>query len=123
MDNFDHDGETLSWKDGSQDTILMFQNNDSKIDISNDNNCNFCKILGNQISATSEKVLRHILPCQILTKALNIERRGEISGEFTPSKEFIDMTKKSLRKNVLSLHTVSFKIPPKQWPALPLLQW
>ena len=94
MDNFDHDGETLSGKDGNQDTILMFQNNDSKIDIRNDDNCKFCKIPGNQSSTTSEKVLTHILPCQILTKALNIGRRGEISGELTPSKEFIDMTKK-----------------------------
>lgn len=35
MDNFDHDGETLSGNDGSRYTILMlFQNTDSKIDAS-----------------------------------------------------------------------------------------
>ena len=64
MYNFDHDEETLSGKDGSHETILMlFQNTDSKVDTSNDNNCNFCKIPENQSSATNEKVLTHILPC------------------------------------------------------------
>ena len=97
MDNFDHDEETLSGKDGNHDTILMlFQNTDSKLHTNNDNGCNFSKIPENQSSVRNEKVLTHILPCQILRKALNTGRRGEIPGEFTPAKEFIDTTKKSL---------------------------
>ena len=76
---------------------MLFQNTDSKVDTSNDNNCIFCKIPENQRSATNEKVLTHILPCQILIKAVNIGRRGEIQGEFTPTKEFIGTTKKSIR--------------------------
>ena len=63
MDNFDHHEDTLSGKDGSQDTILMlFQNTDSKVDASNDNKCNFGKISENQSSAINEKVSTHILP-------------------------------------------------------------
>ena len=76
---------------------MLFQNTDSKVDTSNDKNCKFCKIPENQRSATNEKVLTHILPCQILIKAVNIGRRGEIQGEFTPTKEFIGTTKKSIR--------------------------
>ena len=53
IDNFDHDVETLSGKDGSHDTILMlFQDTNSKVSTSNDNNCNFCN-----------NFLTHILPC------------------------------------------------------------
>ena len=64
---------------------MLFQNTDSKVDTSNDKNCKFCKIPENQRSATNEKVLTHILPCQILIKAVNIGRRGEIQGEFIPT--------------------------------------
>ena len=37
----------------------------------------------------------------LLLLALNIGRRGEIPDEYTPSKEFIDTTKKSLRSQFL----------------------
>ena len=52
-------------------------------------------------SATNEKEFTHILPCQIISKALNIERRRQIPSEFTPVKQFIDTTKKSLPNQFL----------------------
>ena len=49
MDNFDHDEEIFSGKDSSHDKIIMLlQNTDSKVETSNHNNCNFCKIPENQ---------------------------------------------------------------------------
>ena len=68
---------TLTGKGGSHDTILMlFQNgteqmttNEAAVDITTRN-------------SSRQKVLHHILPCQTVSKATNMGKRGEISKEF-----------------------------------------
>ena len=83
MDNFDHEENTLSGIKGSHDTILMlFQNNDEEeqLDI---NDQHYISIMPESASNNlNKKALDHILPCQLLSKASNRGKRGEIPESF-----------------------------------------
>ena len=114
MDNFDHEGGTLSGKFGSHDTILMlFQNIESEISTSNDDDSYICMIPEDQSSTKNERSLKHILPCQILSKATNIGKRGEIPGDFTPATELVDLTKETSRNQFL-IWSASRSLPSTQ---------
>ena len=76
MDNLDHDENTMSSKNGSHDTILMLlQNND--VDKPPQD------IIGNvpeKLKTTEdERTFHYILPCQLINKARNVGKRGEIA--------------------------------------------
>ena len=98
MDNFDHGENTISGKHGSHDTILMlFQNNDvdkRPQDI-------IRNVPENLKTTEDERKLHYILPCQLINKARNLGKRGEIADDFVPAGELIDMKQKISRDHFL----------------------
>ena len=83
MDNFDHEGNTLSGIEGSHDTILvLFQKNET-ID-------NIDKISHRPgdiaTMPTKKRSLNHTLHCQKLIRRSKFSNRGTIAAEFRPTK-------------------------------------
>ena len=91
MDNFDHDENTMSGKNGSHETIIMlFQNND----VDKPPQDIIHNVPENFKTTEDERTLHYILPCQLLNKGRNVGKRGEIEDDFVPAGEFIDMKQK-----------------------------
>ena len=92
MDNFDHDGNTLSGIGGSRDTVLMlFQYSIEEKDSKKDQT-EYIQMLPESLKQSAKiHSLDHVLPCQLLTKPKKDGKRGEtpenetftISGSFT----------------------------------------
>ena len=94
MDNFDHDKNTISGKNGSHDRILMlFQNND----VDKPPQDIIRNVPENLKTTEDERTLHYVLPCQLINKARNVGKRGEIADDFVPAGEFIDMKQKISR--------------------------
>ena len=75
MDNFDHDENTMSGKNGSHETIIMlFQNND----VDKPPQDIIHNVPENFKTTEDERTLHYILPCQLLNKGRNVGKRGEI---------------------------------------------
>ena len=98
MDNFDHDEGTLSGKNGSHDTILMlFQNNDEDKPTED-----VISTIPESLKITADEItLKHILPCQLINKATNLGKRGEIADDFISAGEFIDLKQKEAHNHFL----------------------
>ena len=91
MDNFDHDENTMSGKNGSHETMLMlFQNND----VDKPPQDIIHNVPENFKTTEDERTLHYILPCHLLNKGRNVGKRGEIEDDFVPAGEFIDMKQK-----------------------------
>ena len=75
MDNFDHDENTMSGKNGSHETMLMlFQNND----VDKPPQDIIHNVPENLKTTEDERTLQYILPCQLINKGRNVGKRGEI---------------------------------------------
>ena len=94
MDNFDHDENKMSEKNGSHDTRLMlFQNNDMDKP-PQDIILNVPETLK---TTEDERTLHYILPCQLINKARNVGKKDEIADDFVPAGESVDMNQKVSR--------------------------
>ena len=91
MDNFDHDENTMSGKNGNHDTILMLLQNK---DVDELPQYIIRNVRENLKTREDERTSNYILPCQIINKARNVGKRGEIADDSVLAGKFINMKQK-----------------------------
>ena len=100
MDNFDHDENKMSEKNGSHDTRLMFfQNND----VDKPSQDIIRNVPENLKTTEDERTLHYILLCQLINKARNVGKKDEIADDFVPAGDAIDMNQKVSRDHLFHM--------------------